>query len=90
MDRFRDKKTIESIHKLFLSSGFEIESQSDITEEVITALDQISDDKQSRIKSGTGIIIRRSFETFAGVRDTPVYDSFIKGDLGNYRYLLRK
>tara|TARA_B100001559_G_scaffold250266_1_gene213719 strand:- start:300 stop:629 length:330 start_codon:yes stop_codon:yes gene_type:complete len=87
---FRDKKTMESIHKQFLSTGFEIELQSDITEEVVSALDQVSDDKQSRIKNGTNVIIRRSFETFAGVRNTPVYDAFIKGDLGYYRYLLRK
>ena len=87
---FRDKKTMESIHKLFLSTGFEIVSKFDITNEVVAALDQVSDDKQSRIKSGTNVMIRRSFETFAGVRNTPVYDAFIKGDLAYYRYLLQK
>ena len=58
--------------------------------QVVEDLNQISDDKQFRIKNGTNVIIRRSFETFAGVRNTPVYDAFIKGDLGYYRYLLRK
>ena len=87
---FRDKKTMESIHQLFISAGFEIKFQSDITDEVVAALNQISDYKRSRIKNGTNVIIRRSFETFAGVRNTPVYDAFIKGDLGYYIYLLRK
>jgi len=87
---FRDVKTMESIHEIFISSGFKIETQSDITTEVVAALDQVSEDKKSKIEKGTGFIIRRSFETFAGVRNTPVYDAFKKGELGYYRYLLRK
>jgi len=87
---FRDSKSMKSIHQSFISTGFEIETESDITSEVLAALNQISDDKKSRIKKGTNVMIRRSFETFAGVRDTPVYDAFTKGELGYYRYLLRK
>jgi SAM-dependent methyltransferase len=87
---FRDQKTMQSIHESFLSIGFKIEEKADITPEVVAALDLVSDDKKSRIKKGTGPIIRRSFETFAGVRGTPVYDSFTNGELGYFRYLLKK
>ncbi len=87
---FRDAKTIEGIRNKFSSSEFEILKDADITKEVLAALDEISDDKQSRIQKGTGRIIRRSFETFAGVRGTPVYEAFTKGELGYYRCLLRK
>ena len=87
---FRHEKQMEVIREAFQSTGFEIITHADISTEVIAALDQISDDKQARIQKGTGRIIRRSFETFAGVRGTPVYESFTKGELRYYRYLLRK
>ena len=87
---FRDEKTIEEIRNKFSSSDFEFLKDVDITKEVLAALDEISDDKQARIEKGTGRIIRRSFETFAGVRGTPVYEAFTKGELGYYRCLLRK
>ena len=87
---FRDAKTIEEIRNKFSSSEFEVLKDATITKEVLAALDVISDDKQARIEKGTGRIIRRSFETFAGVRGTPVYDAFTKGELGYYRCLLRK
>jgi ubiquinone/menaquinone biosynthesis C-methylase UbiE len=87
---FRDAKTIQQIRESFSSSSFEVLKDADITKEVIAALDEISDDKQARIEKGTGRIIRRSFETFAGVRGTPVYDAFTSGDLGYYRIHLRK
>jgi len=87
---FRDEKRMQEIRETFDSTDFEIVNKTDITAEVIAALDEISDDKQSRIQKGTGPIIRRSFETFAGVRGTPVYESFQDGSLRYYRYLLRK
>jgi len=87
---FRDDKRMRMIHDTFLEVGFEIDKQVDITEEVIHALDEISDDKKHRISQGTNRSIRRSFETFAGVKDTPVYNSFVNGSLRYYRYLLTK
>ena len=87
---FRDEKRMQEIREIFNSTEFSIVKHADITAEVIAALDEISDDKQSRIEKGTGPIIRRSFETFAGVRGTPVYESFQNGSLRYYRYLLKK
>ena len=87
---FRDEKTMNSIRTMFSNANFENLKDSDITDEVIQALDEISDQKKSRIQKGTGKIIRRSFETFAGVKGTPVYEAFVKGDIGYYRCLLRK
>ena len=87
---FRDESRMKAIRETFDETDFEILKDADITAEVIAALDQISDDKQARIEKGTGRIIRRSFETFAGVRGTPVYEAFTKGELRYYRYLLRK
>ena len=87
---FRDEKTMNSIREMFDQTKFEKLKDTDITQEVIQALDEISEQKKSRIEKGTGKIIRRSFETFAGVKGTPVYEAFVKGDIGYYRCLLRK
>ena len=87
---FRNEKQMQTIRETFQSTEFGIITHADISAEVIAALDLISDDKQARIGKGTGRIIRRSFETFAGVRGTPVYESFTKGEVRYYLYLLRK
>ena len=87
---FRDKKGIKSTQEAFTSAGFVLMKETDITPEVITALNQINDEKQEMIQKGTGRFIRRSFETFAGVKGTPVYESFQNGTLGYYHCILQK
>ena len=87
---FRDEGTMIAIRGMFDSTDFQTIKDVDITNEVVKALDEISEQKKSRIKKGTGKLIRRSFETFAGVKGTPIYEAFVKGDIGYYRCLLRK
>ncbi len=87
---FRNQKQMNAIRQQFEKAGFEVLKDQDITAEVLKALDKISDEKQSKIRRGSGPIIRRSFETFAGVRGTPIYEAFSNGELQYYRCLLRK
>tara|TARA_B100000900_G_scaffold411150_1_gene430258 strand:+ start:9212 stop:10045 length:834 start_codon:yes stop_codon:yes gene_type:complete len=87
---FRDEKTMKITQEIFLKAGFSIVSKKEITDQVITALDMINDAKKERISEFVPKSIRRSFETFAGVQGTPVYDSFQSGKLKYYQYHLRK
>ena len=87
---FRDEETMKKTEKIFTNSGFLIVSKKEITQEVIQALDMINDTKKERISKLVPRIIRRSFETFAGVQGTPVYESFKSGKLRYYRYQLIK
>ena len=87
---FRDKESLKVAKEAFTSAGLAIIKDSNITSEVITALDEISVDKKERIQKGTGRVIRRSFETFAGVKGTPVYEAFQKGQLGYYHMIMEK
>ena len=87
---FRDEETMKKTEKIFTNSGFSIVSKKEITQEVIQALDMINDTKKERISKLVPRIIRRSFETFAGVQGTPVYESFKSGKLRYYRYQLIK
>ena len=61
---------MNSIREMFDKTKFEKLKDTDITQEVIQALDEISEQKKSRIEKGTGKIIRRTFETFAGGKHT--------------------
>ena len=87
---FRDKKGLKIVEESFSMAGFKTIKETEITPEVVAALDQISEDKKEMIGKGTGRFIRRSFETFAGVKGTPVYESFQNKSLGYYHYISQK
>jgi hypothetical protein len=79
-----------SINQMFLDSGFKIISKREITTEVLDALDSINDAKMATIEELVPKTIRRSFETFAGVQGTPVYEAFRNKKLKYYSYQMTK
>ena len=87
---FRDEETMKKTEEIFQNVGFSVASKKEITDEVVDALDMINDAKKERITELVPRTIRRSFETFAGVQGTPVYDSFKSGKLKYYRYQMIK
>ena len=87
---FRNEEIMKQTEEIFIAAGFSIISKKEITDEVVDALDMINDTKRERITELVPRTIRRSFETFAGVQGTPVYDSFKSGKLKYYQYLMRK
>ena len=54
------------------------------------ALDMINESKKEKINQLVPKTIRRSFETFAGVQGTPVYQAFVEERLQYYCYQLKK
>jgi len=87
---FRDDKTMELTEQIFLDAGFNIVSKKDITQEVLDALDSINDAKKERISELVPKSIRRSFETFAGVQGTPVYEAFKNQKLKYFCFQMSK
>ena len=87
---FRDKPTIKSVNSFFEGAKLKIISKKDITKEVLRALNDINDAKTKAIGEKVPRTMRKSFETFAGVEGTPVYEAFKAGTLHYYRYLLKK
>ena len=87
---FRDKESMGKLHDIFLDTGFEIVSKRDITKEVLDALDDINDSKVKGISENVPVGMKKSFETFAGVQGTPVYEAFKSGNLHYHRYLMVK
>ena len=78
------------LENTFISVGFKIISKRNITKQVLEALDIINDSKKEKINQLVPKSIRKSFETFAGVQGTPVYQAFVEGRLQYYCYQLKK
>jgi ubiquinone/menaquinone biosynthesis C-methylase UbiE len=87
---FRDSKIMITTEQIFIDAGFKIISKREITKEVIEALDLMNDDKKKRINELVPKSVRRSFETFAGVQGTPVYDAFKNNKLHYFHYQMKK
>ena len=86
----RDKKAMEKMHQNFVQAGFTIESCTDVTENVVSALDIIDEGRREMIRQGAPLSLRRSFETFGGVPGTPIYEALKSGRIQYFRYLLCK
>jgi len=86
----RDVETMTTLPLLFESKGFEIMESTDVVQEVIKALDEINESKMKAIEENVPKSARRSFETFAGVKGTPVYEGFVSGSMAYHRHLMRK
>ena len=86
----RDAKTMVTLPSLFESKGFEIVESADVAKEVIQALDEINEMKMKAIEEKVPQSVRKSFETFAGVKGTPVYEGFVSGSMAYHRHLMRK
>ena len=86
----RDKKAMEKMHQNFVQAGFTIESCTDVTENVVSALDIIDEGRREMIRKSAPPSLRRSFETFGGVPGTPIYEALKSGRIQYFRYLLCK
>ena len=78
------------MQNIFLNTGFKIVSEKEVTKEVLDALDNINDSKVKGISESVPMGMKKSFETFAGVQGTPVYEAFKAGNLHYHRYLMVK
>ena len=81
---------METLPALFESKGFEIVESANVAQEVIQALDEINETKMKAIEEKVPNSVRRSFETFAGIKGTPVYEGFVSGSMPYHRHLMRK
>jgi hypothetical protein len=54
---------------------------NNITDNIIIALEKMSDGRRAGIKENVPKFIRKVFESYAGVKGSKMYDSFINGDL---------
>ena len=86
---FRAADEVDSLRKQLQTSGFEIVEYKEITANVVAALKADSERKQLLIRTHVGGFLSRVFSEFAGLDGTPIYKSFVSGDLVYLRYCLR-
>ena len=86
----RDPQTMQEMHDQFTKTGFQIECKSDVTNNVIDALNEIDESRRGMIRKRAPASLRKSFETFGGVPGTAVYEALKSGRIGYFRYLLTK
>lgn len=75
---------------MFESRGFEIVESAIVVDEVLRALDEINEAKIDQITKQVPKSIRKSVETFAGVKGTPVYEGFVNGSMTYHRHMMKK
>ena len=81
---------MDNLHGQFLEAGFNIDSNSEITENVVSALDKIDRDRRKMIRDRAPASLRKSFETFGGVPGTPIYEALKSGRISYFRYRLTR
>jgi SAM-dependent methyltransferase len=67
-------------------SGFSLPREEDITPQVLSALDKDNDRKIRLINSLVPAVLRSSFEDFAGIKGSRIYESFHTGSLRYMRF----
>ena len=78
---FRTNKEMDRLFESFLRSGFIIEKEKDITENVMSALDIITPLRRQQINTYVPKAIRRVFESYAGIAGGSVNNAFLNGEL---------
>jgi SAM-dependent methyltransferase len=77
----RPENSREKTDTHFTNSGLQLLNKNEITDNIIVALEKMSTDRKSAIKSRVPRLVRNIFESYAGVKGSRVHDSFINGAL---------
>lgn len=84
------KGELEHIRKDLLASGLEIVSQTEITPNVVKALDCDNERREAIISKKVPGFMRKAFFQFAGTKGTERYESFASGKMEYWTFVLRK
>jgi SAM-dependent methyltransferase len=87
---FRDRASAETWRKALQGSGLSLLTETDITSNVLTALDRDNDRKLALIHRMVPKPLQPSFNDFAGMKGTVVYEGFRAGQLVYRSFVLQK
>ncbi|RUL83102.1 class I SAM-dependent methyltransferase [Tautonia sociabilis] len=86
----RHAEALAGVRQAFLTAGFEVEQEQDITPNVLRALTLDNERKSGLIRREVPWIFRSMFRVFAGMEGTASYRSFASGEWVYWRFALRK
>ena len=78
---FRTLEGIDELNEQFSKSDLQFINRTDITDYVIKGLDGLSDYREGHIKESVPLLIRGLFKTYAGIKGTEIYNSFVAGKM---------
>ena len=87
---FRTKQEINKLYDYFNNSDFIFVNRFDITDNILKGLDNLSDYRKKNIEKSVPFLIRSIFETYAGIKDTDIYNSFKNGEMIYICAILKK
>jgi ubiquinone/menaquinone biosynthesis C-methylase UbiE len=87
---FRDRDKVAAWRRVLSDSGFTIETETDITERVVKALDCENDRKLALMDRAIPRILHGAVLDFAGVRGSKMYENFHSGALAYVSFVARK
>jgi ubiquinone/menaquinone biosynthesis C-methylase UbiE len=86
----RDHDKINLLHEQLKDSGLRLVKETDITQNVVKALDLDNDRKQRMIAQKCPRVLRREAEEFAAMKGTRAYETFRSGYSRYFSFVLHK
>ena len=87
---FRTKSSIQELYDLFSSSDLQFIDRVDITDNIISGLDNLSSYREQHIDESVPIFFRKIFKTYAGIKGTEIYNAFSSGSMTYICAVLKK
>lgn len=87
---FRPKNQIDVLQTQISKAGFEVLKRENIAPNVVKALELDSERKLELIRRKAPKLIHKQMELFAGIKGTPIFESFASGEREYLRFVLRK
>lgn len=81
---------VDDFRKLITQSGFNISAETNISKNVVSALEKDSERRENLIELKTPKFLRESFKTFAGTVGTSRYNNFATGVFQYFSFVLEK
>lgn len=85
-----DHGEVEEIKEKLAATGFKIVSSTEITKNVVKALEVDNERREKMIEKKAPKALQSSFKEFAGVKGSPRFDSFSNGTYQYYSFVLQK
>jgi SAM-dependent methyltransferase len=87
---FRDRANVDAWRLSLKSHGFSLIRETDITRNVLLGLDRDNERKLTFINRIVPKLLRPTFNAFAGMQGTVMYEGFRTGQLAYMSFMLRK
>ena len=86
----RTPAVAETLDRDFAALGLKVLCRKVITNEVLRALERVSEKREQQIISQVPGILRSAFRDFVGMKNTALYNMMINGEIVYLSYLLQK